>query len=438
MPIECWSYPVWRDARLVGCVITFVDISERKRAEKALREAHAESELFINSVPSILIGTDTEGRITRWNVTAANTFGLSGPDVRGKTLQNCGIKWLHPDMETEIATWLRCEHSLRRDNLPFEKDSHPHFLGVTINPINLPGERGPGLLITGADTTDRKNLEEQLRQAQKLEAIGQLAAGIAHEINTPTQFVSDNTTFLRDSWPTIDAIVRAAQALHAGNSGASAEAVACLQKSLTEEADLEYLLSEVPRAIEQSLEGLQRVAKIVRAMKEFSHPGAEDKHALDINRAIETTITVARNEWKYVAEVKTDFDNGLPLVPCLAGEFNQVILNLLINAAHAIRDVVGDGSKGKGLIQITTKREAGCVEIQIADTGGGIPEAIRGRVFEPFFTTKEVAKGTGQGLALAHSVIVKKHGGQIWFESETGKGTKFFLRLPLTHSEQAK
>ena len=296
------------------------------------------------------------------------------------------------------------------------------------------------MLITGADTTERRNLEEQLRQAQKLEAIGQLAAGIAHEINTPTQFVSDNTTFLKDSWPAINAILRAAQAVHAecGAGGVVPETIAQLGKSMSEASDLDYLLGEVPRAIDQSLDGLQRVAKIVRAMKEFSHPGAEDKHALDINRAIETTVTVARNEWKYVAEVKTNFDARLPMVPCLAGEFNQVILNLLINAAHAIRDVVGDGANGKGAITITTKREGDWAEIRIQDSGTGIPEAIRGRIFEPFFTTKEVGKGTGQGLALAHTVIVKKHAGQIWFDSEMGKGTTFFLRLPLTSADQAR
>lgn len=439
-PCEYWSYPVWRDAKLVGCVVTFVDISERKRAQDALRAAHTESELFINSVPSILIGTDTAAQITRWNQAAANTFGLTEAEVRGKPLDSCGIKWLIPHIKTEIAAWLKIEKSSRRDNLPFEKDGNRRFLGLTVSQVSFPDEKSSGLLITGADVTERKSLEEQLRQAQKLEATGQLAAGIAHEINTPTQFVSDNTTFLKDSWPVIDSILRAAQSVQgestAGN--VSPQALARLSQCLNDASDLEYLLGEVPRAIDQSLDGLQRVAKIVRAMKEFSHPGSEDKHPLDLNRAIETTVTVARNEWKYVSEVKTDFDASLPMVPCLAGEFNQVILNLLINAAHAIRDVVGDGSKSKGTITIATKREGDWAEIRIQDSGTGIPEAIRGRIFEPFFTTKEVGKGTGQGLALAHSVIVKKHGGQIWFDSETGKGTTFFLRLPLTSPEQAR
>ena len=192
----------------------------------------------------------------------------------------------------------------------------------------------------------------------------------------------------------------------------------------TEEADLTYLLGEVPQAIAQALEGVGRISKIVKAMKEFSHPGSEGKCAIDLNHAIETTIAVARNEWKYVADVQTCFAADLPPVPCLAGEFNQVILNLLMNAAQTI-----------GTITITTKCEEDWVEVQIQDTGAGIPEDVRARIFEPFFTTKEVGKGTGQGLALAHAVIVKKHDGKIWFESEVGKGTTFFLRLPLTVPE---
>ena len=205
----------------------------------------------------------------------------------------------------------------------------------------------------------------------------------------------------------------------------------------TEKADADYLRNEFPKAIAQSLEGMARISKIVRAMKEFSHPGSESKSAVDINHAIETTIAVARNEWKYVADVQTRFADNLPLVPCLAGEFNQVILNLLINAAHAIKDVVGDGSASKGTITITTKCEGDWVQVEIRDTGTGIPENIRARVFEPFFTTKEVGKGTGQGLALAHNAIVRRHGGKIWFDSEMGKGTTFYIRLPLAQQDQS-
>jgi signal transduction histidine kinase len=204
-----------------------------------------------------------------------------------------------------------------------------------------------------------------------------------------------------------------------------------------EQLDVEYLMEEVPKAIQQSLDGIERVAGIVQAMKEFSHPGTEEKTAIDLNRAIQSTITVARNEWKYVAEVVTEFDSCLPMARCLPGEFNQVILNLIINAAQAIAETAQEGDAARGTITISTRRDGEWAEIRIGDTGTGIPEAIRSRVFDPFFTTKEVGKGTGQGLAIAHSIVVDKHQGTITFDTETGKGTTFIIRLPL-HPEYSE
>src|SRR5581483_6393185 len=170
---------------------------------------------------------------------------------------------------------------------------------------------------------------------------------------------------------------------------------------------------------------------IISGMKEFSHPGSEEKHEIDLNKAIETTIAVTRHEWKYSADLVTRFDENLPRVACLAGEFNQAVLNLIINASHAIAGVAASEDKSKGTITISTRQDGEWVEIAVADTGTGIPLEIQPRMFEPFFTTKEVGKGTGQGLALAHSVIVNRHQGKIWFESEAGKGTTFFMKIPI-------
>jgi signal transduction histidine kinase len=209
-------------------------------------------------------------------------------------------------------------------------------------------------------------------------------------------------------------------------SPATAAALADAEKK----GDLEFITDEIPRAVVQGLDGARRVASIVRAMKEFSHPDSAAKTETDLNKGISSTIMVARNEWKYVAEVITDFDDALPPVICYPGEVNQVILNLLVNAAHAIKDQMKDHGKGK--ITVSTKKRDDCVEISISDTGTGIPEEIEARVYEPFFTTKDVGKGTGQGLAFAHSVVVKKHLGKIWFETEAGCGTTFFIQLPPT------
>ncbi len=184
-------------------------------------------------------------------------------------------------------------------------------------------------------------------------------------------------------------------------------------------------------AIGQTLEGVERVSKIVRAMKEFSHPGGKEKSPADLNQAIESTVTVARNEWKYVADLKLELEPELPPVPCFLGEFNQCVLNLVVNAAHAIGDVVKTIPGAKGLITVQTRRDGDQVEVRVTDTGTGIAEANRAKIFEPFFTTKDVGKGTGQGLAMIYGSMVKRHGGTVTFETEVGRGTTFIIRLPL-------
>src|ERR1700677_202644 len=268
---------------------------------------------------------------------------------------------------------------------------------------------------------DSQMMEVQLRQAQKLEAIGQLAAGIAHEINTPTQYVGDNTRFIEESWAMLAKVLHSHQELlRALKEDCLTIDMAASVADLVAGADLEYLYEQIPAAIKATLEGVERVAKIVRAMKEFSHPGSKEKAVANLNKAIESTAAVARNEWKYVADLKLDLDPALLPVPCFLGEFNQSILNLVINAAHAIGDVVKEHPGTKGTITIQTRREGNQVEIRVSDTGGGIPEAVRPRIFEPFFTTKGVGKGSGQGLSIVYASIVKKHGGSVSFETQAG------------------
>jgi len=438
LPVEYWSHPVKHEGETVGCMVTFVDITERKAAQEALRRAHEEAELFINSVPSILVGVSRDSRIKRWNLAAAQVFGLATAEVAGKPLAECGIQWARSDMQAEIDSWCADREPRRIEALPFVINTETRFLGLTLQWISAPEEGVDELLIIGSDVTEREILGQHLRQAQKLEAIGQLAAGIAHEINTPIQYVGDNTRFLQESWPSFHALFAITREMQQeATPGPISPQTLQRLDALAQGTDFEYLQTEIPSAIEQSLEGIQRVTKIVRAMKEFSHPGSEEKKSIDINQAIETTITVARNEWKYVSEMETHLDPDLPLVLCHAGEFNQVILNLLINATQAIAQVVGDGSQGKGKIVVSTVRDQDSAEISISDTGAGIPEAVRSRVFEPFFTTKPVGKGTGQGLALAHTAIVRRHGGKIWFDSELGKGTTFYIRIPFAKSAGA-
>src|ERR1019366_1399048 len=290
LPVEYWSHPVKHEGKTVGAMVTFVDIRERKATHEALRRAHEEAQLFINSVPSILIGVSRDSRIKRWNLAAAQVFGLSRAEVAGKRLAWCGIQWARSDMPAEIASWCADREPRHIETLPYVIKGETRFLGLTLKWICAPEQRIDELLIIGSDVTEHEILGQQLRQAQKLEAIGQLAAGIAHEINTPIQYVGDNTRFLQESSP-----------------GPISPQTLQRLEALAQGADFAFLQTEIPHAIKQSLEGIQRVTKIVRAMNEFSHPGSEEKKPIDINQTIDTTITVARNEWKYVADVETRF-----------------------------------------------------------------------------------------------------------------------------------
>lgn len=283
-----------------------------------------------------------------------------------------------------------------------------------------------------------KQAQSQLLEANKLESIGQLAAGVAHEINTPVQYVTDNAGFLKEAFEKLTAALDEAMSVVRQAAVASPDAgpLRELEERLKSQG-VNWICEQIPRAIEQSLEGLERVTSIVSAMKEFSHPSAVEKQLTDLHEAIKTTITVARHEWKYVAEVQTQFDPNVPRVPCLRNELNQVILNLIVNAAHAIEERTGGGNAEKGLIQVSTQLIGKEVELRVRDNGAGIPTTVAHRVYDPFFTTKPVGRGTGQGLAIARSVVVGKHGGSIRFESERGIGTCFFVRLPIARVHDA-
>jgi PAS domain S-box-containing protein len=269
------------------------------------------------------------------------------------------------------------------------------------------------------DVTARRSLEANLRAAQKLESVGRLASGIAHEINTPIQFVSDNVSFFAESFRALAALLSRYRDSFQSPELREAEI----------EAEVPYLLEDVPRALESSREGLERIATIVRAMKGFAHPEQQKKTDADLNANIQNTLTIARNEYKEVADLVTELGE-LPPVHCHAGEINQVLLNLVTNAAHAVADVVAQTGK-RGRINVRSWRDEGDVVVSIRDTGFGIPPESREKLFEPFFTTKDVGVGTGQGLAIARSLVVDKHGGQITFDSEVGSGTEFRVRLPI-------
>jgi PAS domain S-box-containing protein len=432
------------DQRLM--ISTVWDVTERKHAEEALRRSEEMFRLITENAAELVALVDAQGR-RRYNSPSYRTvLGYAPEDLQTTSVD----AQIHPEDQARIRA--ATEETLRTgcgQTLEYRMqhaDGSWRVLESSSAVVRGALDGEDALLTVARDITARKAAEAeraamqaQLQQAQKLESLGRLAAGIAHEINTPTQYIGDNNRFLQEAFADLQKLFTAyGQLLQAAREHGLAPEVVETVATTAQTIDAEYLMGEIPTALGQSLEGVERVAQIVRAMKDFSHPGSGAKTAVDLNRALESTLTVCRNEWKYVAEVVTDFDPSPPPVVCLPGEVNQVFLNLIVNAAHAIADVVGDGANGKGTITVRTRQEGEWFEIRIADTGAGIPENIRDRLFEPFFTTKPVGKGTGQGLALARSVVVDKHGGTIAFESEVGRGTTFIIRLPLAPPAQAE
>jgi len=422
-----------------GHIIGLVGIG---RDITAVREAEARLRMLSQAVeqsPASVVITDAQARIEYVNPRFTELTGYTLEEVRGQNPRILKSGKMDPAVYRDLWETLARGQTWRGELLNRKKNGELYWEQAIIAPIKDDQGRVTHYLAMKEDITElrrareeRDRMEIQLRQAQKLEAIGQLAAGIAHEINTPMQYVGDNTRFLQNCFQQLATLLREIQTLQvAPQAGQPCEEILDRLRQGAQEADLEYLLEEIPRAIEQTLQGVARVTKVVRAMKEFSHPGTAEKTPTDLNHAIETTVTISRNEWKYVADLELALDSQLPPVPCLPGEFNQAILNLVVNAAQAIAERLGPSPTQKGRITIQTRRADPWAEIRIADTGCGIPEAIRDRIFEPFFTTKPVGKGTGQGLAIVRNVIVDKHGGTIDFETQVGQGTTFILRLPL-------
>jgi PAS domain S-box-containing protein len=414
----------------------FGQFMARKTAEHEREHLTRERLLILDCAAEGIYGVDLHGCVTFMNRSAAAMLQCAPADVLGQNSHDLFCrprkeKHSHLPEDCPIARTIATHEGIRTEPNDLRRTNDTKFEAeFSVFPLLEAGQM-KGAVVCFNDVTDRKRMEVELRHAQKLEAVGALAAGIAHEINTPIQFVGDNTRFLQDAFRDIATLVKAYEDLcqAAEKGGVGDESLQRVQVA-RKKADWEYLEAEVPKALEQALDGVNRVATIVRGMKEFSHVDrSSQKAAADLNKALESTLIVARNELKYVADVEVRLGD-IPAVHCHLGDLNQVFLNLLINAAHAIGDAV-KGTQKKGCIEVRTRQDGDWIEVAISDTGTGVPEAVREKIFDPFFTTKEVGKGTGQGLALARAVVVEKHGGTLTFDTEMGKGTTFYIRLPL-------
>jgi PAS domain S-box-containing protein len=418
---------------------------DRQQAEDALERSEERGRLLFATIPHAAFVFDlTTYDFLEVNQASVQQYGYS----REELLRMKATEIRSPEQIEQFDRYMREKKSSQGHAGQWKhRNRDGRIIDVEIHYQRLEFDGHKACLVIAQDVTERSLLELELRQAQKLEAVGSLAAGIAHEINTPIQFVGDNIRFLSDAFADIASLLAMYRGFrdHAGEGPLAAATMIGEADKAEEALDLPYLLEEIPKAIAQSQDGLTRVATLVRAMKTFAHPDQKEKSVTDINEALLSTLTVARNELKYVADVETELGD-LPLVNCNIGEMNQVFLNLLVNAAHAIEqakdgDQNGGRQKGKGekgIIRVRTAREDSTVLISISDTGCGIPENIRHKIFDPFFTTKESGKGTGQGLAISRSVVVDCHGGTLTFSTEVGKGTTFYVRLPLKDEAKGK
>ena len=409
---------------------------EAARLERALRYNEQRYFDLIDNLSEGLWSIDADKKITFVNKSMAEMLGYGPEEMLGEDPRTY--------MTGEEA---RGFDERRKDRMMgksgkytseyLHRDGHRVFVSVSATPIRDEQNNIVGAMALVSDLSKERMLQLQLLQAQRLESIGQLAAGIAHEVNTPTQYIDNNIQFLRSAFDSLQAVRQEENMLlrEAKEVPALADAVRRVEDARAER-QTDSLLAEIPDAFDDTADGLKRITTIVDSVKRFAHPGQEAFQAADINDALCSTIVVARGEWKYVAEMVTDLDPDLPPVPCVLADINQVMLNLIINAAHAIDAAPGRAPDAKGVITVRTRVEDRWVVIEVQDTGTGIPTAFRPRIFDPFFTTKEVGKGTGQGLAIARTVVVEKHGGSIAFETEEGKGTTFFVRLPLEQPQE--
>jgi PAS domain S-box-containing protein len=421
---------------------------ERLQSELALRNFALDAARTHFLISEIAAGQ--ESKVVYVNRAIAEDHGYDPAELLGTSPATLSPADLNPVQIEEIGRAIRAGSSARVELRARRKDGSVFWAGISLAPIRDAAGHVTHYVSIGADITsrleeaqekrrlhdrlysemqERERIAIELRFAQKLEAVGRLAAGIAHEINTPIQYVGDSVTFLRSSISEIESLLLTYRRAYDDLSqGRSKEEVLSQLARVETCADEQFLKAELGRACDRALDGVSCVARIVGAMKEFAHPDVTEHFPADLNHAIETTLIVARSEYKYTATVETQFGT-IPEVFCNVGELNQVLLNLIVNAAHAIEHAGKDAATGR--ITLSTALAGPCVEITIADNGCGIAEENLEKIFDPFFTTKEVGKGTGQGLAIARSIVVDKHGGAINVQSAPGEGSRFRLRLPI-------
>ena len=393
-----------------------------------LRSANDQYRIIAETASDGIMTMDAAGTIRFANTAAGSIFGYPARDLAGRNFSS-----LVPEYQLHLPV-LRLPSGQAVEVI----GNHSSGRALTMEVSFAESVDGDGHTILTAvlrDVTERKGFERNRALAQKLESIGRLATGVAHEINTPIQYTADNLDFIQRSCDSVEQTLGVYRRLVAAcEAGEPTAGLISELRKITQKGKVDYLWGQTPSAIREAAEGTRRVAEIVRAMHEFAHPGSGEMVPTDVNRLIESTVMVSRNRWKDAAELDIALEPELPPVACVAGELSQVFLNLIVNAADAVIDTVIANRGRKGTIRITSKRQGDFVEVRVSDSGIGIPASIQPKIFDPFFTTKDIGRGSGQGLAIAHAIVVQKHRGQIDFETVVGAGTTFIVRLPIKPS----
>jgi len=427
---------------VMGAIQSIRDITDHKQAAGALAAEKERLAVTLRSIGDGVITTDTEHRILLMNQAAEEITGWTQEAAEGRELGE--VVNIEGPKDNDRVNASRADEVNSPDLQGFSKrkvlltrDGISKIITDNNSPVMDQNGRWLGDVLVFRDITEQNEMEAQLALSQKMESIGHLAAGIAHEINTPLQYVGDNTVFLQNAFARLCQALEEYRILLENTSAATGRAGLVEEgRELENRSQIPYLVQEIPEALAQSREGLNRVSQIVLAMKDFSHPGFKEKMYADLNKAIESTLVISRNEWKYVADIETCLDPGLPMVNCVVDEINQVLLNMIINAVHAISAKTGRASGEKGNITVRTSHEQGWVHIAISDTGIGMQPSVMNHIFDPFFTTKDVGVGTGQGLALAHNIIHNQHKGRITVESTVDWGSTFMISLPVNGADE--
>jgi two-component system NtrC family sensor kinase len=428
-------------------------IIEHLQAQEHIRELKHQIEFVLAATRTRLAITDMERNLLYVDPGTERLYG----DPKGRKCYEYFVGANEPCPTCPLGTIADGEVVTQEATLP--KENYRPVQVITTAFRNEKGQRRIANVVM--DLTERKRLEAELAHSQKLEAIGRLATGIAHEINTPAQYIRSNLQFLQDAFRDLEKAAQCSGEVFRSGGKTTGKPLPSEAAGAPSAEDIQYLCEEIPKALEQSVRGIDEIATIVRAMRQFVQPSSQSKEPVDLNALIQSTLTLCRNEWKYAAEVVTDLAPQLPPVPGIAHDLHQVVLHLVVNAAQAIQEAQTKSGEGaeragprrtssdsppraalqepntpppKGTIRVSTRQVGSWVEMRVADNGVGIPPENLPKIFDPFFTTRPVGQGRGQGLSIVRSIVVSGHEGEIDVESQPGQGSTFIVRLPVATS----